>query len=64
MSYVMEERVFIAIVIKKSFISHQNIHAGEKPFKYYKGVKTIYLKVSFANTQIIHSGEIPYKCDQ
>ena len=46
------------------FISHQNIHAGEKPFKYYKGVKTIYLKVSFANTQIIHSGEIPYKCDQ
>ena len=41
MSYVMEERVFIAIVIKYSFISRQNIHTGhqrthneDKQFKY------------------------------
>ena len=56
MSYVMEERVFIAIVIKYSFISHQNIHTGEKPFKYYQDVKTISIKVSFVNNQIIDSG--------
>ena len=51
-------------MIKSSFISHQNIYNGEKPFEWHQCDKTISLEVTFINHQRIRSGEMPYKCDQ
>ena len=51
---------FIGIVIKSSFISHQNIRNGEKLFECDQCDKT----TTFVNYQRIHSEEMPYKCNQ
>ena len=47
-----------------SFVIHQRIHSGDKPYKCYRCEKAFTASSTLVIHQTIHSGDKPYKCNR